>query len=80
MESDRNIFILGMILIFLAVGSYVIQLHNELRKARAMSAVRFCEYTLTNRPVILSNKPVVFYKPKKTQYAMIHSIELGTIR
>jgi hypothetical protein len=66
MESDRNIFILGIVLIFLGVGSYVIQLHMELRKVRAMSSVRFCEYTLTNQPVVF------FYKPKKNQYTLSH--------
>lgn len=68
MESDRNIFILGIVLIFLGVGSYVIQLHMELRKVRAMSSVRFCEYTLTNRPILFLDKP------KKTKYTMIHSV------
>lgn len=48
MESDRNIFVLGIVLIFLAVGSYVMQLHMEIRKARAERAVHFCEYTLTH--------------------------------
>lgn len=47
-KSEKEIFILGMVLIALAIGSYILQIQMELRKIRAQKNISYFEYTLTN--------------------------------